>query len=149
MRLNFNNGAMPGMASRTATRMDRSQENKGTRGGGWFSLFFWPAFRRIFLLDNKLEFGNRQPAPQESPAAAGAKKADDCVIASAVPQIVIDTQVQHWMRRTLESNIDLVDALKRLRNAYMLLQAGKPVKNVDAILAEVEAALKAVEESSM
>jgi hypothetical protein len=40
-------------------------------------------------------------------------------------------------------------ALKRLQDSYKLLQAGKPAKHADAILAEVEAALKTVEKGSM
>jgi hypothetical protein len=149
MRPSLNNSSMPDMASKTAALMDRSSGKKCTRGGSWFSLFFWPAFRRIFLLDNRLEIEHSRPDPQQSPVAAGAKKSDDCVLASAVPQIVIDTQLQHWIRWTLESNIFLAAALKRLRDSYKLLQAGKPAKDADALLAEVEAALKRVEESSM
>jgi hypothetical protein len=149
MRPSFNNGAMPYRASRIATVMDRSRGKKDTRGCGWFSLFFWPAFRRIFFLDNKLEIRHRRSDPGRFPAAAGAKKPHDAAPASTVPQIVIDTQIEHWIRWTLESNIVLAAALKRLRDSYKLLQAGKPVKDADAILAEVEAALKTVEESSM
>jgi len=81
--------------------------------------------------------------------AADAKKPDEDLPRSTVPQIVIDTQLEHWIRWTLESNIALAAALKQLRDSYKLLQAGKPVKDADAILAEVEAALKTVEESSM
>jgi hypothetical protein len=149
MRPNFNNGAMPDMASKTAALMDRSRGKSGTRGCGWFSLFFWPAFRRIFFLDNNPEIGHRRADPGPSSAADAAKKRCDTASASAVPQIIIDTQLQHWIRWTLESNIALAAALRRLRDSYKLLQAGKPVKHADAILAEVEAALKTVEESSM
>ncbi len=149
MRPSFNNGAMPGMASRTATVMDRSRGKKGVRGCGWFSLFFWPAFRRIFFLDNNREIRHRRTDPDPSPAAAGAKKPHDAAPASTVPQIVIDTQLEHWIRWTLESNIVLAAALKRMRNSYQLLQAGKPVTDADAILAEVETALRTVEERSM
>jgi hypothetical protein len=143
------NGAMPEMASRTATVMDRSRGKQAIRGCGWFSLFFWPAFRRIFLLDNKREIGHRHPDPLPHPAAAGVNKPGDTAPVSTVPQIVIDTQLEHWIRWTLESNIVLAAALKRLRESYKLLQAGKPVRDNDAILAEVEAALKTVEERSM
>jgi hypothetical protein len=149
MRLNFNNGAMPDVASRTATVMDRSREKKDTRGCGWFSLFFWPAFRRIFFLDSKLEVRHRRTNAGPSPEAAGAKKRHDAASASTVPQIVIDTQMEHWIRWTLESNIALAAALKRLRDSYKLVQAGKPVEDSEKILAEVDAALKTVEERSM
>jgi hypothetical protein len=143
------NGAMPDMASRTATVMDRSRDKKGTRGCGWFSLFFWPAFRRIFLLDNKLEVRHRRTHAGPSPEEAGAKKRHDVASASTVPQIVIDTHLEHWIRWTLESNIALAAALKRLRDSYQLVRAGKPVDDAEKILAEVEAALKTVDESSM
>jgi hypothetical protein len=66
-----------------------------------------------------------------------------------VPQIVIDTQLEHWIRWTLESNIALAAALKRLRDSYKLVRAGKPAENAEEILAEVEAALNTVEERSM
>jgi hypothetical protein len=149
MKPGFNYGAIPDTASKAAALMNKSRGKKGTRGGGWFSLFFWPAFRRIFLLDNKLEIGHRQPDPKPSSAATGVKKPDPSVSPSPVPQIVIETQLEHWIRWTLESNIALAAALKKLRDAYKLQQAGKPVANADAILAEVEAALKKVEERSM
>jgi hypothetical protein len=149
MRPRFNNGATLVAASKTAALMDSSREKKGTRGCGWFSLFFWPAFRRIFLLDNKPEIGHRPPDPGQPPAAAGAKEPAENLPRSTVPQIVIDTQLEHWIRWTLESNIALAAALKRLRDSYKLVRAGKPAENAEEILAEVEAALNTVEERSM
>ncbi len=149
MRPSFNNGATPFTASKTAALMDSSREKKGTRWRGWFSLFLWPAFRRIFLLDNKLEVGVPRRNPGQPATAAGPTRPYNDVPASGVPQIVIDTQLEHWIRWTLESNIALAAALKRLRNAYKLLQAGKPAEDAEKILAEVEAALKTVEEGSM
>ena len=137
------------MTPKTAALMDGSQDRRGLRGCGWFSLYFWPAFRRIFLLDDKLEIGHRRADPGQPTATAVAKKRHHTAPASAVPKIVIDTQLEHWIRWTLESNIVLAAALKRLRDSYKLLQAGKPIEHADAILAEVEAALKMVEESSM
>jgi hypothetical protein len=149
MRLSFNHGATPVLASKTAATMNSWRGKNVKRGCGWFSLFFWPAFRRIFFLDSKLEIWHRRPDPGQPPVAADAKKPDEDLPRSTVPQIVIDTQLEHWIRWTLESNIALAAALKQLRDSYKLLQAGKPVKDADAILAEVEAALKTVEESSM
>ena len=149
MRLSFNQGVMPDMASKASAVMDRPRGKKGTRGCGWFSLFFWPAFRRIFLLDNKPEIGHRRADPGQPLVPAGAKKRHDTAPASTVPQIVIDTQLEHWIRWALESNIALAAALTRLRNSYKLLQAGKPAVDSEEILAEVEAALKTVKESSM
>jgi hypothetical protein len=149
MRPSFNNGAMPDMASRTATVMDRPRGKKGTKGSGWFSLFFWPAFRRIFFLDNTLEVRHPRTDAAPPPEPGGAKKRHDAASASTVPKVVIDTQMEHWIRWTLECNIALAAALKRLRDSYKLVQAGKPVEDADKILAEVEAALKTVEERSM
>jgi hypothetical protein len=57
--------------------------------------------------------------------------------------------LEHWIRWTLESNIALAAALKRLRDSYKLLQAGKRAEDAERILEEVEAALKTVEERSM
>ena len=119
------------------------------QGGSWFSLFFWPAFRRIFLLDKKLEIWPHRAVPCPAQAALSSKKTTDNMPASQVPRIVIDSQIEHWIRWTLESNIALAAALKRLRDSYMLLQAGNAEKDADEILAQVEAALKTVEKSSM
>jgi hypothetical protein len=126
-----------------------SQPGKGTRGDGWFSLYFWPAFRRIFLLDNKLEVWQRRSDPGPSAAALSAKKRNHEVSSSAVPRIVIDTQVEHWIQWTLECNIALAATLKRLRDSYKLLQAGKRTEDADKILAEVEELLSGVEQSKM
>jgi hypothetical protein len=106
-------------------------------------------FSTDIFLGNNPEIGHRRADPGPSSAADGAKKQCDAASASAVPQIVIDTQLQHWIRWTLENNIVLAAALKRLQDSYKLLQAGKPAKHADAILAEVEAALKTVEKGSM
>ena len=117
------------------------------RGVGWFSLFFWPAFRRLFLLDKKLEIWPYRPAPCPPPGAA--KETTDNMRGSTVPRIVIEMQIEHWIRWTLESNIALAAALRRLRDSYKLLLAGKRADDADEILAQVEAALKTVEKSSM
>ena len=66
-----------------------------------------------------------------------------------MPQIVIDTQLEHWIRWTLESNIALATALKRLQGFLQAAPGRKACEDAEAILAEVEAALKTVEESSM
>jgi hypothetical protein len=137
------------MTSKTVAPMDGSRGRKGLRGCGWFSLYFWPAFRRIFLLDKKLEIWHPRPDQAQLMVADAAKKHRDTAPPSAVPRVVIDTQLEYWIRWALESNIALAAALKRLRNSYNLLQAGKPAGNAEEILAEVEAALKTVEESRM
>jgi hypothetical protein len=62
---------------------------------------------------------------------------------------MIETQIEHRIRRTLESNIALVAALERLRESYNQVHSGKPAKDADRILAQVEAALNQVEKTSM
>ncbi len=119
------------------------------RGGSWFFLFFWPAFRRIFFLDKKLEIWPQRAAPFPPPAALSSKKKTANMPASTVPRIVIEQQIEQWIRWTLESNIALAAALERLRDSYKLLQLGRFEKDADEILAQVEAALKTVEKSSM
>jgi hypothetical protein len=42
------------MTPKTAALMDTSAEMEVMQGNSWFALFFWPAFRRIFSLDNNL-----------------------------------------------------------------------------------------------
>ena len=119
------------------------------RGDGWFSLYFWPAFRRIFLLDNKLEVWQRRSDPGPAPTVVSAKRQNDEVPLSGVPQVVIDIQLEHWIQWTLECNIALAATLKRLRDSYKLLQTGKRAEDADKILAEVEELLNGVEQSNM
>jgi hypothetical protein len=123
--------------------IDSSQAGKRMRGDGWFSLYFWPAFRRIFFLDNKLEVRQRRSDP------GPAKKRNHEVPSSAVPRVVIDTQLEYWIQWTLECNIALAATLKRLRDSYKLLQTGKRAENPEGILAEVEELLNRVEQSNM
>ncbi len=67
------------------------------------------------------------------------------VLEFPVPRVVIDGQIESWIRWTLESNIELTDALRRLRNSYQLMEAGRPVKDAKDILMQVEAALENAE----
>jgi hypothetical protein len=127
--------------------IDRLQAGKGMRGDGWFSLYFWPAFRRIFFLDNKLEVGQRRSDP--APTATSAKRQNHEVPASGVPRVVIDIQLEQWIQWTLECNIALAATLKRLRDSYKLLQTGKRAEDAEEILAEVEELLNGVEQSNM
>ncbi len=64
-----------------------------------------------------------------------------------MPRVIIDAQMEGWIRWTLESNIDLAAALRRLRNSYLLIHAGKPAKDATEILAQVEDALEHAERS--
>jgi len=69
------------------------------------------------------------------------------VLEFPVPRVIIDAQMESWIRWTLESNIDLADALRRLRNSYLLIQSGKPANDATEILAQVEDALQYAEKS--
>ena len=115
------------------------------RGRSWFSLFLWPALRRIFLLNKRPEIWQRPADSRRLPATLSSKKPNDFTVS----RIIIETQIEHWIRWTLESNITLAAALKRLQGSYKLLQAGKPARDVEDILAQVEAALKTVEKSNI
>ncbi len=119
------------------------------RGRSWFSLFLWPALRRILHLNEKLEICQQRADSCQLPATLSSKKPNDNVFAFTVSRIIIETQIEHWIRWTLESNIALAAALKRLRDSYELLQAGKPTRDVEKILAQVDAALMTVEKSSV
>jgi hypothetical protein len=132
-----------------AMAINNSQAGEGMCRDGWFSLYFWPAFRRIFLLDNKLEVWQRRSDPRPAAAALGAKRRNHEVPSSAVPRVVIDTQLEYWIQWTLECNIALAATLKRLRDSYKLLQTGKRAEDAEGILAEVEELLNWVEQSNM
>ena len=99
------------------------------RGGTWFSLFFWPAFRRIFLLDKKPEIW---PTPGGSLSASSSSQLEKNRLitcrASTVPRIVIETQIEHWIRCTLESNIALAAVLKAITGFLQAAPGGKDCK---------------------
>jgi hypothetical protein len=146
MRDSSNNRAMPDMGSRTAAMRDSPRGRKSTRGCGWFSLFFWPAFRRIFFLDNMPEVWQRRRDRGYLAPSVRAKRPNGDLARSTVPQVVIDTQLEQFIGWTLECNIALAAALKSLRNSYKLLQAGKPGEDAERILAQVEELLNRVDE---
>jgi len=60
----------------------------------------------------------------------------------AVPGEVIPAQIENRIQGLVQSNDDLATALDRLWGFYRQLRAGKPVKNVDEIWAQANAALK-------
>jgi hypothetical protein len=121
------------------------REERVSQGESWFSLFFWPAFRRVFLPAAKPRFAQPETRGRSRQAATDAKKQN--VLEFPVPRVIIDAQMESWVRWTLESNIDLAAALRRLRNSYVLIQAGKPAKDAAEILAQVEDALEHAEKS--
>lgn len=129
--------------------MSGSTERKGIRGRSWFSMFFWPAFLRVLLLDRKLEIWPPQADRRPAPAALSLKGPHDFVPTCTVPEIIVNTQIECWIRWTLEDNIALVAALKQLRHSYNLLRAGEIARDADQILAQVEAALRDNEKSTM
>jgi hypothetical protein len=69
------------------------------------------------------------------------KKPSGKVFEFAVPQEIIERQLESWVRGVPESNDELTTALKRLRESYCALLAGKLVKDDDEVLAQVEAVL--------
>jgi hypothetical protein len=119
------------------------REERVEQGESWFSLFFWPAFRRVFLPAAKPRFA--QLGSRSRQTATNAKKQN--VLEFPVPRVIIDAQMEGWIRWTLESNIDLAAALRRLRDSYLLIQSGKPAKDATEILAQVEDALQYAEKS--
>jgi hypothetical protein len=121
------------------------REEKAERGESWFSLFLWPAFRRVFLPAAKPHVTRSGTHRRSRETATHAKKQN--VLEFPVPRVIIDAQMEGWIRWTLESNIDLAAALRRLRNSYLLIQAGKPAKDATEILAQVEDALEHAERS--
>jgi hypothetical protein len=69
------------------------------------------------------------------------KKTSGKILDFAVPQEAIELQIEDWIRRVFESNAELTTSLKRIRDSYCGLLAGKTVNNADEILAEVRATL--------
>ena len=64
-----------------------------------------------------------------------------------VPQDDVETQLLIWIRGVVQSNHELVGAMKRLRNSYKALLAGKSVTDAEEILWQVEVALMDTERS--
>lgn len=59
----------------------------------------------------------------------------------------VETKLLNWIRGILQSNDQLVDALKHLRRSYNVLEAGKSVPESAEILWQVEVALRDAERS--
>jgi hypothetical protein len=121
------------------------REERVKQGESWLSLFFWPAFRRVFLPAARPRVAESVTHRRSRQAATNAKKQN--VLEFPVPRVIIDAQMEGWIRWTLECNIDLAAALRRLRSSYLLIQAGKPAKDATEILAQVEDALEHAEKS--
>jgi hypothetical protein len=67
------------------------------------------------------------------------------VLEFAVPKEAIEVKSEVWNRKVFESNKELSIALKRIRDSYCMLLAGKSVKNADEILAQVRVSLTKAE----
>jgi hypothetical protein len=59
----------------------------------------------------------------------------------------VETQLLIWIRGVVQSNHELVGAMKRLRHSYKALLAGKSVTDAEDILWQVGVALMGTEES--
>jgi len=121
------------------------REERVKQGESWFSLFFWPAFRRVFLPAAKPQVP--QPGTPRKLRQATIDSKKNKVLEFPVPRVIIDAQMEGWIRWTLECNIDLAAALRRLRDSYLMIQAGRPAKDATEILAQVEDALEYAEKS--
>jgi hypothetical protein len=64
-----------------------------------------------------------------------------------VPQDDVETQLLIWIRGVVQSNHELVGAMKRLQHSYKALLAGKSVTDAEEILWQVGVALMGTEES--
>jgi hypothetical protein len=64
-----------------------------------------------------------------------------------IPQEDVETQLLLWIRGVVQSNHELVGALKRLRHSYKALLGGKSVTDAKEILWHVEVALLSREKS--
>jgi hypothetical protein len=64
-----------------------------------------------------------------------------------VPQDDVETQLLIWIRGVVQSNHELVGAMKRLRHSYKALLAGKAVTDAEEILWQVEVTLTDTERS--
>jgi hypothetical protein len=64
-----------------------------------------------------------------------------------IPQEDVETKLLLWIRGVVQSNQELVGALKRLRHSYKALLAGKSVTDAEEILWRVEVALLDTERS--
>jgi hypothetical protein len=78
---------------------------------------------------------------------AKSKKPVGRALESAVPEEIVDLRIENWVRAILESNNNLAVVLKRLRESYCAVLAGKPVRDDDEILAQVEAVLQRAEKA--
>ncbi len=129
--------------SKADTPIGSLGDERVKQGESWLSLFLWPAFRRVFLPAAKPQVTEQRTHRKSRQAASSSKKQK--VLEFPVPKVIIDAQMESWIRWTLESNIDLAAALTRLRDSYLLIQAGKAAKDATEILAQVEAALQYAE----
>jgi hypothetical protein len=72
-------------------------------------------------------------------------KAPDKILAFPA-RTLAPASIEHWIDQILHTRDHLVGALEFLRNAYNEMLAGMPVRELDEVLAQVEAILKSNEE---
>ena len=65
-----------------------------------------------------------------------------------VPHDDVTIRILKWIRGIVRSNHELVGALERLRLSYKALAAGKPARDAEQILWQVDVALKNAERSN-
>jgi len=68
-------------------------------------------------------------------------KPSDKLLTFPAPTLAPES-IEHWIDQILHTKDHLVDALEFLRTAYNEMLAGMPVRDVDEVLAQVEAILK-------
>ncbi len=65
----------------------------------------------------------------------------DNVIEFAFPEHAIEEQLENWLARIVQSNDELVLALKRIRSSYSKVRTGRPA-DFDEVLVQVDQALR-------
>jgi hypothetical protein len=69
-------------------------------------------------------------------------RASGKVLFFPTPKQNAESAVENWIHRILETKDNLVSALELLRISYNAMLAGKPVREADEILAQVEGILQ-------
>ena len=77
------------------------REERVKQGESWFSLFFWPAFRRVFLPAANPRVAESVTHRRSRHTATNAKTQN--VLEFPVPRVIIDAQMESWVRWILET----------------------------------------------
>lgn len=65
---------------------------------------------------------------------ANARKASCKVLPFVTPQLSLEGRLEKWFRGVMQSNEDLMAALERLRDAYKVRLADRPVTEADQVV---------------